>query len=419
MTRRSVLAAASVAATAITPVLGGSTTGSVESTTSQGCDPTRHGFGFHNWPVEEGPYPGTPEGIEEGWREPFGRAFDRPLSELPAGLLERFAQHAREGLLEAVGTSGYCYGMIFAAQRYFERPGTIPAGFETASEIVHPNAPRAIEGTPVLDDIIEYHAAQYVDFYAWLGRYALFDASLIDYESQMTELLATLDTFGTAGITLFSATAARSHQVLVYDYERRPGLTTLFAYNPNYPAGIYEDFTATIEIDTSGEKPVPRPIEYGTTYDQFIHNEYSRAIRTRRDSSGPFVTGGDSLFERLFGTTLFVRTTPSIETTVVDPIGRRLASTGGTEPLHYRYGATEGTYRIALTGRETDEYALDVYAGSQHRTFLDETIEGSIAPNETERYAVTIESEGASLETDLGGAALLGAIGTGYAYHVR
>lgn len=420
MTRRSVLAAVPVAATAITPGLGGSRTASVGSTADRTFDPTRHGFGFYNWRVRDGPYPGPlTENVEDGWREPFERVFDRPLSELPQGFVEGLARHAREGLLDAIRTNGYCYGMVFAAQRYFERPETIPPGFEMASEIAHPNAPRAIQGTPVLDEIVEYHTAQYLDFYAWLGRYALFDCSLIDYESQIADLLAAVDAFDTAAITLFSEEAVRSHQVLVYDYERHPDRTVLFAYDPNYPAETYEQFTYTIGIDTSGGTPVPRPIEYGAGYDQFIHNEYDRAIRARHDPAGPLASDDDSLYDRLFGTTLFVTVDPAIETAVVDPTGRRLAHTSGIDPLHYRYGASTGTYRIALTGREAGEYTLDLYAGDQHREFLDETVEGSIGAGKTERYEVTIGRDRATLEAGLGTTALLGAVGTGYAYRKR
>ncbi|MCL7417635.1 MAG: hypothetical protein M8354_07330 [Halalkalicoccus sp.] len=419
MTRRSVLAAVSVAATAITPGLGGSKTGRVGSTADRTFDPTRHGFGFYNWRVREGPYPGTlPDSVDDGWRESFENAFDRPISEFPDGFVEGLSRHAREGLLEAARTNGYCYGMVFAAQRYFERPETIPGGFEVASEIAHPNAPQSIEETPILDDLVEYQTAQYVDFHAWLGRYALLDASLIDYDAELADLLATVDAFGTAAITLFSEESVRSHQVLVYDYERHSDRIVLLAYNPNYTAETYAEFTYTVEIDTSGETPVPQPVEYGAGYDQFVHNEYDRSIRARRDPSGP-LRDGKSLSEHVFGTTLFVAADPAVETVVVGPTGRRLERTTGPEPLHYRYGVSDGTYRIALTGRDASEYALDVYAGTQYRSLLDERIEGTIAAGETERYAVTIEEGGATLEAGLGGAALLGAVGTGYAYRRR
>ncbi|KYH27777.1 hypothetical protein HAPAU_04450 [Halalkalicoccus paucihalophilus] len=415
MTRRSVLAAVSVAATAITPELGGSKTGSVGSTADRTFDPTRHGFGFYNWRVREGPYPGTvPDTVDDGWRESFENVFDRPISEFPGGFVDGFSRHAREGLLEAVRTNGYCYGMVFAAQRYFERPETIPGGFDTASEIAHPNAPQSIEETPILDDLVEYQTAQYVDFHAWLGRYALLDASLIDYDSQLADLLAAVDAFGTAAITLFSEESVRSHQVLVYDYERHPDRIVLLAYNPNYTAETYAEFTYTVEIDTSGETPVPQPVEYGAGYDQFVHNEYDRLIRARRDPSGP-LRGGKSLSERVFGTTLFVAADPAVETVVVDQTGRRLERTTGPEPLHYRYGVSDGTYRIALTGRGASEYALDVYVGDRYHGFLDETIEGTIAAGETERYAVTIDDGSAALTTGVGGTAALGAIGASYA----
>lgn len=421
MTRRSVLAAVSVAATAITPALGGSKTGTVGSANAdRPFDPTRHGFGFYNWRTQNGPYPGIDgngESVADGWQGPFEQAFDRPLSDLPSGLLDALSQHAREGLLEATRTNGYCYGMVFAAQRYFERPETIPVGFEAASEITHPNAPRAVRGTPVLDEILEYHTAQYLDFHAWLGRYALLGSSLIDYEAQLAELCSTLDAFGTAGITLFTNDSVRSHQVLVYDYERSRDRTTLYAYDPNYYAKLYDRFTYTVEVDTSGETPKPEPTEYGPSYDQFVHNEYDRIIGDRKGSSNSFESD-ESLYDRLFGTTLFVSPGAGLDALVVDPEGRPLPNTDGHDPLHYRYGASEGTYTIALTGREEGDYAVDVYASSRGHEALDERIEGSIAAGETDRYEVALGSGEAVLESNAAGVAALGAVG-GYAYHQR
>lgn len=415
MTRRSVLAAASVLATAVTPVLGGATATTQSVDADRSFDPTRHGFGFYNWRVQDGPFPGTDATLEEGWREPFERAFDRPMSDLPDGLVNALAKHARDGLLEATRTNGYCYGMVFAAQQYFERPDSIPGGFEYASDVMDPYAPRTSDRTPVLDEIIDYHTAQYLDLHAWLGRYALLDPSLIDYEAQIADLIAMIDTFGTAGITVFSEDSLRSHQILVYDYERRPDRVDLVAYDPNYRAEVYDRFTYTIEVDTSGGSPVPDPIEYGAGYDHFLHNEYDRSIGTREES-GPLADA--SLYDRLFGTTLFVTGDPAVRTHVVDPNGRRLARTGGVDPLHYRYGAPEGTYRISVTGREGGEYALDLYAGGRNRTYLEETLEGSVRVGETDRYEVTIDADGAALDSGLAGAALLGTAG-GYAYHRR
>ncbi|WP_245998371.1 hypothetical protein [Halalkalicoccus subterraneus] len=418
MTRRSVLAAVSVAATAITPGLGGSRSGTVEPATAErSFDPTRHGFGFYNWRTQKGPYPETDGEFEEGWRDSFVRVFDRPLDELPAGLLDRLEHHAREGLLEAARTNGYCYGLIFAAQRYFEAPETIPGGFETAAEITHPRAPLTTPETPVLDEIKEYHTSQYVDLDAWLGRYDLLDPTLIDYEAQLADLLAAVDAFGTAGITVFRTGTLRSHQLLVYDYDRRPGRTVLSAYNPNYTAEMYERFTYTFEIDTSGDDPVPQPIEYGIPYDQFVYNDRDREIRARRERSGRFGRDG-SLYDRLFGTTLFVSPGTELDALVVDPEGRPLSRTTGDDPLHYRYGAPEGTYTIALTGRAATRYTVDVYANSRHDAALDETIEGSIAGGETDRYRVRIDSGEAILEPGTTSAAALGVVG-GYAYHRR
>lgn len=412
------LAAVSVAAATVAPVLGGSKTGTLSPKKADHTfDPTCHGFGFYNWRVYESEYPESDEAIEDDWRASFERAFDRPVTDLPEGLIGAISKHAREGLLEAVRTNGYCYGMVFAAQKYFEQPEKIPAEFKTASEVTHPNAPREREKSPVLDEIRKYHAAQYLDIYAWLGRCGLFDVSLIDYEQQLDDLCHAVDTFGTAGITVFTEGAVRSHQVLVYDYEQYVDRTVLLAYDPNYTAESYERFTYTIEIDTSAETPSPKPIEYGMAYDQFIHNEYDRTISDQRGVAGP-LTDDHSLFDELFDTTVFVTTSPTLETVVIGPSVQRLKRVTGSDVIHYRYGATNGTYTISFTGQRTAEYTVGVYVSIRYRTALDETLEGSIAAGETKQYELTIDHGRTALETGLSSAAVLGLVG-GYAYHQR
>jgi hypothetical protein len=415
------LAAVSMAtAAAVTPVLGGSKTGAFGSSDSDRTfDPTRHGFGFYNWRVQDGPYPEIERpAVETDWRDSFEAVFDRPIAELPDGFLDKLTHHARAGLLEAVRTNGYCYGLVFAAKKYFERPETIPGGFDTAGEIMDPNAPLDSEKTPILDEIIEYHAAQYLDFQAWLGRYGVFHPSAIDYETQLRDLTAAIDAFGTAGVTLISEESVRSHQVLLTGYDRHATGITFAGYDPNYTAETYHTFDYTIEVDTTGETPKPEPIEYGVRYEQFLHNEYDREILSRRNSAGSVFDDSSRLYDGLFGTTLFVTTDRELDVVVVDPSGRRLERTIGDDTVCYRYGAVDGTYTITLTGQRSKEYALDIYASSAHHTILDETAEGSVSPGELLQYEVTIDRNRASLETGLGSAASLGVIG-GYAYHHR
>ncbi|MFC7009285.1 hypothetical protein [Halalkalicoccus salilacus] len=247
LSRRSFLAAASAGAfaSAVPLVHGSGTEDHAERTADESVefDPARHGFGFRNWRVREGPYPGGDGDPEEEfldrWDEPFRQAFDSSLDSMPGRLREALARHAREGLLETTRTNGYCYGMVFAAQQYFERPGTLPDEFANASEVVHPEAPLSTSETPVLDDVVDYHTAQYLDFYAWFGRYALTRPSWIDLGEELRGLTAAIDRYGTAGITLVSSTSVRSHQVLVYDYDRRRHGVDLAVYDPNYAAATY------------------------------------------------------------------------------------------------------------------------------------------------------------------------------------
>jgi hypothetical protein len=346
-TRRSFLAAASAGAVvSVAPfVLGSGSGGGIRRAgiADGPFDPVRHGFGFFNWRVSQGPYPGivetgsTPDReFSDRWEEPFQQAFDRPLTTLPDRLRESLARHAHEGLIEVTRTDGYCYGMVFAAQRYFERPETIPAGFERASEIVHPEAPLSSPETPVLDEIIAYHTSQYLDFYAWFGRYAIARPSLIDYAEQLRELTAVLDVYGTAGVTLVRGGSSRSHQVLVYDYERRSDGVTLDVYDPNYRAELYEERHPTIEIDTTGDEPTVDSIDFGSGYRHVVHNEYDRLIREGHEGGDrtPSIVATPDTMDRLFDAALFVEVEGPVRTAVADPDGRPLERTDGENTLH-------------------------------------------------------------------------------------
>lgn len=401
LNRRSFLAVASAGAAAAVPFVRGAGKEDRDGRTTgtDGFDPTRHGFGFHNWRIQQGPYPGVegsdPEGeFVERWDAPFRRAFDSPLTSMPGRLREALAEHAREGLLEATRTNGYCYGMVFAAQQYFERPGTIPSGFEHASEIEHPEAPLSTPETPVLDDVVDYHTAQYLDFYAWFGRYGLMKPDWIDYDEQLREITAALDHYGTAGVTLVSRTAARSHQVLAHDYERGPDGVSIAVYDPNYPAATYDAWTPTIEIDTSGVEPAVEPISLGEGYSDFVHNQYDRRIRSGYGDRSPSLTSRPGALDRVLGRTLFVEVEGPVRTAIVDPRGRPVDRTRGDRTIHYRYGAVGGTYRIRVTGETAGAYSIDVYAGGHRGDLLEDATRASIEAGETHRYDLALAPEG-------------------------
>ena len=397
LNRRSFLAAASAGAfTSLIPsIRGWDLEGGDRRDDRSAFEPTRHGFGFRNWRIRDDTDPDSDEGDPEHefidqWHEPFERAFDSSITSIPGRLQEALADHAREGLLEATRTNGYCYGMVFAAQQYFERPETIPRGFANASVIEHPEAPLAVPETPVLDTIVDYHTAQYLNFYAWFGRYALSNPDWIDYEEQLHGLTTALDTHGTAGITLTSSASVRSHQVLAYDYNRRSDGLSLTVYDPNRPAAAYHDWTPTIEIDTTGSEPTVAPIALGSGYDHFIHNEYDQRIRdSHGDQPSPFSTTPNVL-DRLLGRALFIDIDGPVRTAILDPAGKRVERTYGDRALHYRYGADIGTYRLRVTGENDGEYTVDAYVGGHRGDLLEDIVGTSIAAGETHRYELSI-----------------------------
>lgn len=405
LSRRSFLAAASAGAfaSAVPLVHGSGTEDHAERAADEAVefDPARHGFGFRNWRVREGPYPGgdgdTEEEFLDRWDEPFRQAFDSSLDSMPGRLREALARHAREGLLETTRTNGYCYGMVFAAQQYFERPGTLPDEFANASEVVHPEAPLSASETPVLDDVVDYHTAQYLDFYAWFGRYALTRPSWIDLGEELRGLTAAIDRYGTAGITLVSSTSVRSHQVLVYDYDRRRDGVDLAVYDPNYAAATYESRKPTIRIDTSVAEPTVVPIGLNAVYDRFdrfLHNEYDRRIRAGYGDRTSSLTVAPEVLDRVLGRALFVDIGGPVRAVVTDPGGRRIDRTGGSRVLHYRYGASTGTYSLQAIGEGDGEYSIDAYAGGHRGDLFEETIEASIEAGETHRYELTMDDDG-------------------------
>lgn len=277
LSRRSFLAAASAGAfaSAVPLVHESGTEDHAERTADEAVefDPARHGFGFRNWRVREGPYPGgdgdTEEEFLDRWDEPFRQAFDSSLDSMPGRLREALARYAREGLLAV--------------------------------------------------------------------------------------------------------------------------------YDPNYAAATYESRKPTIRIDTSAAEPTVVPIGLNAVYDRFdrfLHNEYDRRIRAGYGDRTSSLTVAPEVLDRVLGRALFVDIGGPVRALVTDPGGRRIDRTGGSRVLHYRYGASTGTYSLQAIGEGDGEYSIDAYAGGHRGDLLEETIEASIEAGETHRYELTMDDDG-------------------------
>jgi len=384
--------------------------------------PTVHGFGFRNWSTRDPVFTEHDhEAVDEGqvrrllgrrWEGPARRALDVNVLQLPDALFDAIAKQLYVSVNQQSGTNGHCYGMVFAAQQYFEEPDSIPLDREVASEFDHPEAPVEDRATgPVAAEIDHYHITQFFDLHSWLGRRAILRPDWIDYERQLDRIAAVVDEFGTAGITVFNSQTRASHQVLVYDYSREPGATRLFVYDPNYRAGRYARPRSPepIEVDTTGSEPTVRP--YGKGYDGLVFNRRKRVAAARgasesedRTEGSPLVgPTGEDVADQLFDLALFLVDSEGVSLTVVGPDDRPLLRDDATYldrsrteygRMRYRYGFSPGRYEIKVVGEADADYALRALVADAEGTRLDARPSASISAGEVHRYTAEVPESG-------------------------
>ncbi|WP_134669442.1 hypothetical protein [Halorussus marinus] len=414
---------------------------------ADGFDPAVHGFGFRNWSTSDPAYPEHDHDAvdEEQIRRVLGRRWPESVRadagvnvrDLPGALLDAIAKQLYVSVNQQSATDGHCYGMVFAAQQYYEHPDTLRAGRSVASDLAHPEAPAGDDGRPASREIDLYQLTQFLNVHAWLGRRAMAAPELIDYRRQLDRVTSVVDEFDTASVTLFDRDHRRAHQVLVYDYRRDSDRTRLFVYDPNYPARRYErvDEPPAIDVATAGDRPTVR--RYDGEYGEFVFNRRDRLVAAQT-APGPgslLAANPDRLREAAFRLALFVVDSPGVSLTVVGPNDRPLGRDTATymdrgrsayARMRYRYGFAPGTYRIRIAGRRATEYTLEALVADDAPR-LDATTSASIGPGEVHRYTATAPDDGTgSLErvsagrspwlAALGGAGLGAGVAGGYAY---
>lgn len=412
----------------------------------EGFDPAVHGFGFRNWSTRESAYPDHDHGaVDEDqarralgrrWREPVRAGAGVDVRDLPGALLDAVAKQIYVSVNQQSATNGHCYGMVFAAQQYYENPDSLRSGRETAADVTHPEE-SAGDDSPVSREIDIYQFTQFLNVHAWLGRRAMVAPDWISYGAQLDRLASVVDEFGTAGITLFDSADRRAHQVLVYDYRREPDRTRLFVHDPNYPARRYEraDAPLAVDVDTAGDRPTVR--RYNDRYDGFVFNRRDR-ILAAQTASGPGSLLADDpgrLRDVAFRLALFLVDPPDVSLTVVGPDDRPLGRDTATymdrgrsayARMRYRYGFAPGTYRVRVVGRRATDYTLEALVADDEPR-LDAAASRSIRAGEVHRYAAAVPDDGTgSLERDssgapswlaaLGGAGVGTGVAGGYAY---
>lgn len=414
-------------------------------------DPAVHGFGFRNWSTREAVFATHDhDAVDEAEvRRLLGRRWERPARRtlgvdvlgLSDALLAAITKQVYVSVNQLSGTNGHCYGMVFAAQQYYEDPGSVPLDRGTASEFDHPEAPVDDPETgPVARDVDHYHLTQFLDFRSWLGRRAMAWPSWIDYRRQLNRVTAAIDEFGTAGLTVFDSGNRASHQVLAYDYRRTADATRLFVYDPNYPAGRYARSAdpPAVVVDTSGSRPAVRP--YGNGYDEFVFDRRGRASGTRPDGGADQSSRADQSGradpvvgppddgnpESLFDLALFLVDSPDVALTVVGPDGRAVGRDTATYSdrsrtayarMRYRYGFAPGRYDVRVVGEADAEYALRAVVADAEGPRLDVRRTRTIEAGEVHRYAAAVPEAGTgSLDRLTGGRSwrgTLGAVGLG------
>ncbi|MFC6725786.1 hypothetical protein ACFQE1_15705, partial [Halobium palmae] len=270
---------------------------------SAGFDPAVHGFDFRNWSTADPYFPTHDhERVSEAeirrtlgrtWGAVLERLFGLSFASLPEALLSAVAEQLYVSANQFAAANGHCFGMSYAAQRYFEHPEEVPLGREHASRFGHPEAPsRDDSRDPVAQDIDVYQTAQLLDPYAFVGRRDLLSPRTIDYEQQLAAVRAAVDAFGTASISLMNSRTHAAHEALVYDYVREEGATRLSLYDPNFRAGFYRNDRwrerLSLRVDPGGSPPVRRYTAgsrldpRGTSgYDSFVYNRWGRLVSAR------------------------------------------------------------------------------------------------------------------------------------------
>ncbi|XVH30504.1 hypothetical protein ACNS7O_08830 [Haloferacaceae archaeon DSL9] len=389
------------------------------SETDTAFDPTVHAFDFQNWSTTASRYPEhnhesiTEEQVRRAIKGRWADAFEATVGVDPGrisdALFDAIARQVYVSANQFSATNGHCYGMIFAAQAYYEHPERIPFGRETASEFTHPAEPLDDPAEPIGEEIDLFQTIQILDPNAWLGRRAIARPDRIDVAREVETVLAVVDRFGTAGITLVDDDTRLSHQVLVYGYERSSSMIRLFVYDPNRPASWYaEGHTPTVDINHRGDTETME--SYGR-YRTVLYNRRDRqtAVAAGAPETISSETVPKATVEDTFRFVLFLVDSPAVQLATIGPEKRAISrdlspfmNVDATEyhTMSYRYGAPTGEYRVAVTAAEETTYQLVAKAASTDGELLERTIDATIEEGEIHGYLATLPAtgEGGSIE---------------------
>jgi len=373
--------------------------------------PAEHGFGFRNWSLSDQYFADPPqpdpeavrERIREEWSEEARAVLGLDPAQLPSTLIDALSRQLRAAVVQRAGTNGHCYGMILSAQRYFDRPETMPVDRPTASDIEVPTVPLDDPAAPVYDDIVTSQAEQYFRFRSWVGRQAVVYADRIDMAQLLDHVRSVVETTGKASLFLFDGSLS-GHQVLAYDYRTDGESVRIPIYDPNWSALAYQQRTPTLRFTRDGDTASMRPYRQ---YTSVVFNRYDQIERATGESDvGPLdhvAADRETVREELFPTMVVTADTDAVNLTAVGPRGRELEriesehmdrSRGRYPRLRRRHGAAPGTYRLGVYGVDEADYELSAVVADTEGAIVDVTRTASIGVDERHEYDLEVTDAG-------------------------
>lgn len=388
-----------------------------------GFDPAVHAFGFDNWVPGSDLIPETDEMVTHEPETVTGDQLEAALEDIwlddlrMGPLFDLAVKRLYLYINDRTVTNGFCYGMAFTAQEYFESPDALPDGVESASEIPYP----VEEFSAVGGRIDHYQTTQWLDpgssesVFAALRSVEAVDT--VDHQDELAEAKAAIDADGTVGIALGEHNAA-AHTVLAFEYEG----DRLYVYEPNATAEAYADdrYKDVIEVDGQ-EMTYYRDHTDAQPYDSFVAmSNVQRSMSTvdlvtfgylglmtdavemsldAYESASAWASDHASeLNERIRGVFAGIRSPASVHINVdgeaYPALDSEFSDPSATEYHDALVAFTRDDADIDITvdGQDEGSYTLQVLAEDGQEFVIDEEVETTIGSGDRHTYELDRET---------------------------
>lgn len=373
--------------------------------------PVRHGFGFRNWSTRTQRFDPPPdptkreigELIKTGWRDSAQDIIGLDTRSLAQPLVDAISLRLRIALSQRAGTNGHCYGMVLAAQKYYEDPDIIPVDRALARDIDHPAVPLDDPDAPVYDDILRLQTTQFLRFRAWLARRAMLYPHRIDARAVLDDITAVIDTFGTAAVTVFSEARA-GHQLLAYRIDETPDGVSLRVYEPNTTANGHR--LSPVELRFESVNGSLRMTPY-RQYTHLLFNRFDRIEQTGvRDTATPLdhlTLNAAEIAASLFPFALVLADTSNVTLDVLTPSGEPVHRLSSPEMDRFRdeyprvrslHGTQPGTYHVSVYAHEPTDYTVRTIVADPDGAIVDESRVDTIDAGQRHTYTLEIPRTG-------------------------